>query len=922
MQGIGQHLDQLVHESVQDVLGGPLPGAYTTLYFTCQLNLPIWCPCIPTDFWLTHPSSFFPYYNIADVSHPALPAASFELPPLGLQMPIASGGDTHAGLSNGGNAAGISSGVVDSAGQLQAQLLATTSNENANTEGNEPGGDNESNALDGGNNSGRAGNNLRPRRRAAAAAVGNFATDIEASDEDSDEEEGQETGSSGRPGTRANKRRRGGAGNATGNTDAGGGTGNRDGATKIEKKSQHMQGRFSGRLPTKEDERKLADECQLMAPLLSEDGSLCTLPTIIRAMATGSVRHHLEKQRDELNSLNNMIASIQNAPGGHHAIALSEQVVQHQAESSRLRNHVQQLEQQLADMGISNNPQGDGQQHELRRGGSLPTSTTMAAAGATPTMSLPMQTVTVPVLSSIPSTSAPQSMVVQVPTANGMQQTQVVQMPATDVPNAIVAQQVLADGTTQPVVVATVPPAAAAAPVAAGSGMLRSVPSSAQLVDANGQPTGVTVAVAAAPAPAAAAPTSAGNDNPAQAAGVAASNLNEHAQQLTVTAKLHEAAKTEASVQAQQLAAQAQQHAQASVQAAHQAEELKRTLSVLPDTHQTQQAAATVQNLEARAQAHASITTQVVAQARGMHEKAKAHESEQYKAITQATVLQAHAQSLQVSAQQLEVHQVVTQTVATSGQEGGAAALSGEMNGHDQNNNHNLSGLPTTPISNGSGGGATSLFTAAGPATTTAPAATVAMMQPTLLPGQQVQLVTSTAPVTTAPQPMVPSSLGQTGLANDQSVEVAALHQQIAALQAQQQVQQAQQAASLAPQTIQVQVLHPQHGSLPRVTSHGGMLNLMQSGSGAITTIDSTGMVASEQQQQLQMTLPPSNTSAELDVPQGLENLLPSSQPLLIDPNAAEPTMSEMDHVVSLPNLMSNGEQGRTSSAGPAENSS
>jgi len=301
------------------------------------------------------------------------------------------------------------------------------------------------------------------------------------------------------------------------------------GATKNEKISQFMEGKFSGRLPTKEDESKLADECQLMAPLLSEDGSLCTLPTIIRAMATGSVRLHLEKQGDELISLK------------------------------------------------------------------------------TPT-------------------SAPQSMEVQLPTVNGLKQTQVAQMPATNLENAIVAQQVLADVITQPVVVTTTT--------------------------------------------AAAAPPSAGNENPAQTAGVAATNLNDHAHQLAVDAKLHEAAKAVASMQAQQLAAQAQQHAQAAVQAAHQAEELKKTLSALPDTQQTQQAADIVHNLESRAQAHASFSTQVVAQARGMHEIAQVHENEQYKAITQATVLQPHSQSLPFSAQQLEVHQVVTQAVTTSGQEG------------------------------------------------------------------------------------------------------------------------------------------------------------------------------------------------------------------------------------------------------------
>lgn len=76
--------------------------------------------------------------------------------------------------------------------------------------------------------------------------------------------------------------------------------------------------------------------------------------------------------------------------------------------------------------------------------------------------------------------------------------------------------------------------------------------------------------------------------------------------------------------------------------------------TALPSTEQTQQAVATVQNLEARAQAHASFTNQVVAQARELQDKAQAHEKEEIKAITHATMLQAHAQSLQASMHHLE----------------------------------------------------------------------------------------------------------------------------------------------------------------------------------------------------------------------------------------------------------------------------
>ena len=74
---------------------------------------------------------------------------------------------------------------------------------------------------------------------------------------------------------------------------------------------------------------------------------------------------------------------------------------------------------------------------------------------------------------------------------------------------------------------------------------------------------------------------------------------------------------------------------------------------VLPDTDQSaQQAVATVESLEARAQAHAEITAAAVAQAREMQEAAAAHAQEQAKAIAQATMLQVQAQTLQVRAGQ------------------------------------------------------------------------------------------------------------------------------------------------------------------------------------------------------------------------------------------------------------------------------
>ena len=65
----------------------------------------------------------------------------------------------------------------------------------------------------------------------------------------------------------------------------------------------HLQGRFSGRLETKGDEKNLVDECRLLGPLLGGlnklgDRSRLTLAKIVRGIASGEVRRHcLEREQ-------------------------------------------------------------------------------------------------------------------------------------------------------------------------------------------------------------------------------------------------------------------------------------------------------------------------------------------------------------------------------------------------------------------------------------------------------------------------------------------------------------------------------------------------------------------------------------------------------------------------------------------------
>ena len=71
----------------------------------------------------------------------------------------------------------------------------------------------------------------------------------------------------------------------------------------------HLQGRFSGRLETKGDEKRLADECRLLGPLLGGVGkrgekSRMTLAKIVRGIASGDVRCFCEEREGVIQVIN------------------------------------------------------------------------------------------------------------------------------------------------------------------------------------------------------------------------------------------------------------------------------------------------------------------------------------------------------------------------------------------------------------------------------------------------------------------------------------------------------------------------------------------------------------------------------------------------------------------------------------------
>ncbi len=68
-----------------------------------------------------------------------------------------------------------------------------------------------------------------------------------------------------------------------------------------------FQGRFSGRLTSKEDEERLVLECALLGPLLGGlpgcDGACDTLSRIVRSIACSDLRRHLEAKEGTLQVL-------------------------------------------------------------------------------------------------------------------------------------------------------------------------------------------------------------------------------------------------------------------------------------------------------------------------------------------------------------------------------------------------------------------------------------------------------------------------------------------------------------------------------------------------------------------------------------------------------------------------------------------
>eukprot|EP01025_Chloroclados_australasicus_P022150 TRINITY_DN22988_c0_g1_i4.p1 TRINITY_DN22988_c0_g1~~TRINITY_DN22988_c0_g1_i4.p1 ORF type:complete len:473 (+),score=57.12 TRINITY_DN22988_c0_g1_i4:270-1688(+) len=117
----------------------------------------------------------------------------------------------------------------------------------------------------------------------------------------------------------------------------------------IKKKKPHLKGRFSGRLETLEDQKRLPEECRALGPLLggSEhrgENDCRTLAKIVRAIAKGDVRRHCETREMKLRDLQRQVAQIQKGMQGQTCMCGASAL---REENGKLKLKIQQMNQLL-----------------------------------------------------------------------------------------------------------------------------------------------------------------------------------------------------------------------------------------------------------------------------------------------------------------------------------------------------------------------------------------------------------------------------------------------------------------------------------------------------------------------------------------------------------------------------------------------
>ena len=382
-----------------------------------------------------------------------------------------------------------------------------------------------------------------------------------------------------------------------------------------------MTGRFCGRLPTKDDEKRLVKECRLIGQYLNKDPTkMSTMATIIRGIASGKVRAHLEERAKEcgelrltLERMRSQIEMIERqSDRDAEAVNLSGTIVQLREELNSVRVELSALREQnalrerqraehapsdpLSVMGADS----DGSAH-ARIKQNLNTLTNLPGC-----VDAPVGTSLLGILKSeaqgLPPLDQPGH---APPDANSL-----------GIESSIQFDQSL--------------------PILSSLGSEQNIPALDKMAQFVCQLAGKT--------------PDAETSDPI-------GSLVTGAQQFVRAAALHLVAKNEAASHAHSLTAEARKHSDASMKAADLAKDLRKTLSEMTrhemNCPKAMDAQKTVENLELRAQMHATMTSRAVAKAKNMMEIVQNHERELAIATATANALRRKATTASSGSQSL-----------------------------------------------------------------------------------------------------------------------------------------------------------------------------------------------------------------------------------------------------------------------------
>lgn len=375
-----------------------------------------------------------------------------------------------------------------------------------------------------------------------------------------------------------------------------------------------MTGRFCGRLPTKDDEKRLVKECTLIGQYLHKDSTrMNTMATIIRGIASGRVRAHLEERAKECRELRSMLERMRSQ------IEMIERQSDRHANTVNLSGTITQLREELGLVRQELSAEREQNAlHERRKADhalSEPHSALGTESGGSEQAIIKQSLNTLTTLPGGANAQTGTSLMGMIKTVAQAIPTLDPGLHTPDANSLLIGSPVQLDQ---------------AQPILSSLGSEVAIPTLEETAKF------VCHLVGNAPDPQTSEPVD---------------SLVSDAQQFVRAAALHLVAKNEAASQAHLLTAEARKHSNASIKAADLAKDLRKTLSEMTrqelNSSKAVEAQKTVENLELRAQMHASMTTQAVAKAKNMMGIVQNHDREQ--AIATATANALHKKATTAS---------------------------------------------------------------------------------------------------------------------------------------------------------------------------------------------------------------------------------------------------------------------------------